>query len=332
MDNLKKKAILDILRIARKREVEAFNYYKKASEKAPYSETKSLFIQLAEEERKHRFFLTKEMQKIEQLLIDETEESFLRDAEVQYPIPDDIDFQKIQSTPGIDLAAVSLPVELLGGDYMDTVILEREGRAPSLGIFLYDVMGHGMDATQLKALGRKVFGKLREDWMRGLGHVDMSRPQQVMMEVNRKLIGDCQSTGRFVSVFYGVVDPAGKTMTYTSAGHDPPILINFGGDYVHLNETELVLGVDKDVNYSEVNISIDTVDVLILFSDGITEAGDPKGKMFEREGLYMAAQEAKRSSAQEIVSHIFNELRKFLRGSPITDDFTLAVMKIGSKE
>lgn len=321
---------MDILRMARKREVEAFNYYKKASEKAPYSETKSLFIQLAEEERKHRFFLTKEMQKIEQLLIDETEESFLRAGEVQYPIPDAIDFQKLQSAPGIDLAAVSLPAELLGGDYMDTVILERDDRAPSLGIFLYDVMGHGMDATQLKALGRKVFGQLREDWVRGRGHVDMSHPQQVIMEANRKLIGDCQSTGRFVSVFYGVVDPEGKTMTYTSAGHDPPILINSVGDYVHLDETELVLGVDEDVNYTAVNISIDTGDVLIFFSDGITEAGDSKGKMFEREGLYMAAQEAKRSSAQKIVRHIFNELRKFLRGNPITDDFTLAVVKIGS--
>ena len=328
MNEGRKKAILDVLKEAMRRETRAFNYYQRASLKAPYPETQSLFLQLAEEERKHRYFLEKELQKIEALLSREADADFIDAEHVAYAVPEEIAFKKLQTAPGVDLAAVSLPTELLGGDYLDTVVLDGEDGSRALGVFLYDVMGHGMDATRLKTVSKKAFGELREAWVKGETAVDMRQSGQVMAAMNRKLVDDCRSCRRFISAFYGVVDPAGKVLMYTSAGHDPPILVKARGEYRHLDETQLLLGVDGDLGYKEVRIPIEVGDVLVLFSDGITEAFNAQEEMFERERLRQTVQEVWRLSPREIVAHIFDVLRDFVKGESIQDEFTLAVMKV----
>jgi len=105
-------------------------------------------------------------------------------------------------------------------------------------------------------------------------------------------------------------------------------LVKSGGKYHHLEETELLLGVDRDVKYSEVEVPIDTGDVLVLFSDGITEVMNEHEEMFGRDRLRGAVEEACEGSVSEIVYHILDKLRDFLKGKPVTDEFTLAVMKI----
>lgn len=328
MSNTKKRAIIHVLKDALRRETKAFNFYIKSSQKAPYSETESLLIQLAEEERKHRHFLIKEIQRIDELLTPGTEGDYVKDREVRYSVPDEIVFKKLQTIPGVDLAAVTLPTELLGGDYLDLMNIERERETPSLGIFLYDVMGHGLEATHLKALAKKAFGELRELWLKDKKTVDLNYPSQVIAYMNRKLVGDCQASGRFITALYGIVDPVAKTFIYTSAGHEPPILIKSDGEYVHLNQTQLLLGADHDLMYENVVVPIGIGDVLVLYSDGIVEARNSRGKMFERERLHQAVEQVSGASAREIIRNIFQSLRKYLNGKPVTDDFTLAVLKI----
>jgi sigma-B regulation protein RsbU (phosphoserine phosphatase) len=328
MDDRKKKAIINILTEALKRETQAFNYYTKAGPKAVYPETGSLLIQLAEEERRHRSFLIKEIQKIESLLSGEGEEGFVDAEDVRFPIPENPDFKRVQTVPFIDLTAISLPIEMLGGDYLDALVLERNGHPPALGVFLYDVMGHGMEATQVKALGKQAFGQLRELWVEGKTPVDMTSPREVMEELNRRVIDECRSTGKFITSFYGVFDPAEKAMIYTSAGHEPPVFIKRGGKYIHLEETELLLGADENVSYSNITVPIGPGDVFALFSDGITEAANKRGKMFERTGLRRAVESAWKESSAEIIRRLLDTLRDFLKGEPITDEFTLVVMKV----
>ena len=328
MDERKKKAIIDILTEALRRETQAFNYYTKARSKVVFPETGSMLIQLAEEERKHRTFLIKEIQKIENLLSGEGEEGFVDEEEVRFPIPENPDLKRAQTVPTIDLTAVSLPMEMLGGDYLDTIVLERTGHPPALGVFLYDVMGHGVEATHVKALGKQAFGQLRELWVEGKTPVDMTSPWEVMEELNRKVIDECQSTGKFITTFYGVFDPVEKALVYTSAGHEPPVFIKRGGKYVDLEETELLLGVDENVSYTNVTVPIEPGDVFALFSDGITEATNKRGKMFERAGLRRAVENAWKESSAEIIRRLLDTLREFLKGEPITDEFTLVVMKV----
>jgi len=328
MSNTKRNAIIHVLKDALRRETKAFNFYVKSGQKAPYSETESLLIQLAEEERKHRHFLIKEIQRIDELLTPGIEGDYVKDREVRYSVPDEIDFKRLQKIPGVDLAAVTLPTELLGGDYLDFISIEGERETPGSGIFLYDVMGHGLEATHLKALAKKVFGELRESWLQDKKTVALDHPSHVIEYMNHKLVGDCQASGRFITALYGIVDPMAKTFIYTSAGHEPPILIKSDGEYVHLNQTQLLLGADHDVMYENVVVPIDNGDVLVLYSDGIVEACNSRGKMFERDRLRQAVEQVSGASAREIIRNIFQSLRKYLNGKPVTDDFTLAVLKI----
>ena len=326
----KKKSIINVLKEALKHETQAFNYYYKASKKVAFPETESLLIQLAEEERKHRLFIIEELNRIDGLMSQKTDDSFDADRDVQYPLSANITLKRLPTSPGVDFAALSLPAEFLGGDYIDTITLNRGEQPPALGVLLYDVMGHGLEATQLKALAKKTFGLLRETWAQGQSLTDFNRPEQVITNLNRKLINECQNCNRFVSAFYGVLDTEEKTLTYTSAGHEPPILVKANGEYIHLRETELLLGIDENLVYSGVSIPIDVGDVLVLYSDGITEACNSQDEMFERERLRKVIQKGQRGSASEIMQQIINVLHDFLDGESMTDEFTLAVMKVNA--
>ena len=331
MTEIKKRAILDVLNIALQREIEAFNYYQKAGNKAYYPETEALLIQLAEEERKHRLFLLREIERINNLMSEEIEDSHVEAEAVEYQIPEEIPFKRLQSVAGIDLSATSLPTELLGGDFFDSIRLYREDKEPALGIFLYDVMGHGIEATHLKALAKKKFGLLREAWEEKQSSIDLWKPRQVITELNRNIVEYCQTCGRFVSAFYGIVDPVENTFTYTSAGHDPPIFVKAEGAYSHLNRTELLLGVDDTLTYSDNIVSIAEGDILTIFSDGITEAVNNEEEMFTRIRLVNSIKNVTKYSAAEIVSHIFSDLKKFLQGEPLDDEITIAVLKLSNK-
>ena len=329
MDRIKKNRMLHLLETALQREIDAFNYYMKAGSKAHDPETESVLIQLAEEERKHQYFLNREIQKIDHLLSEEKGDRFIDTEDVQYPIPDSPEFKRLHSIRSVEMAAVSLPVELLGGDYVDTLVLDRADQEPALGIFLYDVMGHGLEATHIKALGKQAFGELREAWSSGDKSVDMTSPGRVMEELNRRVAAYCQEAGRFITSFYGIIDTTANTLIYTSAGHEPPILIKESGEYIHLSETNLLLGAAKDVTYTETTVSVGRGDILILFSDGITEATNRGGKMWERDRLRQTVQKMSKASSRDIIGHIFKTLKSFLKGQPITDEFTLVVMKVG---
>ena len=331
MDQIKGNLILEVLKTALRREVAAFNYYMKSSAKTDDKETAALLIQLAEEERKHRQYLNQEIEKIE-LLLDEDDTASAVDAnEVRYPIPEHPEFKRLHSISWVDLAAVSLPVELLGGDFFDTIVLDRKDEEPVLAIFLYDVMGHGIEATHVKAMGRQIFGQLRDAWLAGNYRIDLTRPEVVMKEMNREIIACCQGTGRFITSFYGIIDPVAKKLVYTSAGHDPPILIRGDGEYIHLEETQLLLGAADDVAYSNAGVSLHPEDILVLYSDGITEATNSRGKMWERDGLIKTVQKISNGPSKEIIASIFRTLKHFLKRQPITDEFTLVVMKIVDK-
>ncbi len=332
MDERRKKSLIDVIHKAIRREEDAFNYYQKASAKADYPEIESLFIQLAEEERRHRYFLTKERDKITKLVVEQVGSDFINEKEVQYNLPDEVVFKRVQKSPGVDVASVALPSELLGGDYVDTFSLDRGGEGSALGIFLFDVMGHGLEATQLKAVTKKIYVQLCESWIQRDNGVNMRKPEAVIERLNKELVGHCQQSGRFITAFYGVIDPVKKQLTYTSAGHDPLVLVRGGGYYVDLIETQLILGVEKDIHYTPTEVPMKTGDVLVLYSDGLTEANNSAGDMFERERLIQSLQKAAQNSVKEIVTHIIEDLRSFLKGAPIMDDVSLSVIKVESVE
>ncbi len=332
MDERRKKSLIDVIHKAIRREENAFNYYQKASAKANYPEIESLFVQLAEEERRHRYFLTKERNKIQKLVIEQDEGDFIDEKEVRYKLPDELVFKRVQKSPGIDVASVALPSELLGGDYVDTFSLDRGDEGSALGVFLFDVMGHGLEATQLKAVTKKIYVQLCESWIQRDNGVNMRKPEAVIQKLNEELVGHCQQSGRFITAFYGVIDPVRKQLIYTSAGHDPLVLVRGRGYYVDLIETQLILGVEKNIHYAATEVPMKMGDVLVLYSDGLTEASNSAGDMFERERLIQSLRKVIQGSVKEIISHIIEDLRSFLDGAPIMDDVSLSVIKVESIE
>jgi sigma-B regulation protein RsbU (phosphoserine phosphatase) len=328
MTEIKKVAILDTLRIAFQRETEAFNYYTKAAQKAPFRETRVLLLQMAEEERKHRYFITREIQKIRDLLSGDGGVEAIEGGDIHYTLPTKVEYSRLTITPGVDAAVLTYPAELVGGDYIDSIELLRDGNIPASGILLCDVMGHTMQATELKAAIKTEFGQMREDWIQGKKSIDMNDPASVMKNLNQKLAPGCLDRGQFITSFYAILDPSNKIMQYASAGHEPPILIRANGDYYHMDETNLILCAAENTDYETFQVPIESKDVLVFFSDGITEACNNQEEMFERQCLYQTVQKNQKADSREITESILQRLKKFLGDLPMTDDFTLAVFKI----
>jgi sigma-B regulation protein RsbU (phosphoserine phosphatase) len=307
-----RRKFLDILMGAIRRETEAFNYYYAASEKSPSADSKSLLIQLAEEERRHRIILVREFQNLSRLTSpDQKKDAFLERDRVSYHIPE------------VDLAVVSLPTELVGGDYFDSFpINERR-----LGLLIFDVMGHGIQATELKAKVRAASGRLKELFLEKKASFELLSPGKAVTQLNQKLTEECWKLTSFVSLFYAVLDLSKNRLVYSSAGHEPPMLL--GKQALHqLIEGDLLMGIDKDRLYGENTIKIHPGDILLMFTDGIVETLNSKNQDYSRKNLIKVLEEHGNLSSSDMLQKLLSSLKDFLKGAPLTDEFTLALAKI----
>lgn len=319
-----KKEFFDILTEAIRRETEAFNYYYRASEKSPSPDTKSLLIQLAEEERRHRIILVREFQNLKRLLFSPKEkDTFLKKDKVSYHIPDEPIFKRAQTIKKVDLAVISLPTEFMGGDCFDSFVINEN----KIGLLIFDVMGHGLEATELKAKVKVTLGKLKELYLEKKISFELLSPASVVTQLNQKLTEECLRLSSFVSLFYSILDLSKNRLIYSSAGHEPPML--FGKQELHqLIEADLLMGIDKDKIYSENTMEIHPGDMLLLFTDGIVETLNSKDEGFSRKNLVKVVKENKNLGSSEIMQKLLSSLKDFLKEAPLTDEFTLALAKI----
>jgi sigma-B regulation protein RsbU (phosphoserine phosphatase) len=326
MDDLMqdKKEFFDILIEAIRRETEAFNYYYTASEKSPSVDTKSLLVQLAEEERRHRIILVRELQNLNRLLSpDKKKDTFLEKERVSYHIPDEPIFKRAQTINKVDLAVISLPTEFMGGDYFDSFLMDED----KLGLLIFDVMGHGIEAAQLKAKVKASLGRLKELYLEKKASFEPLSPASVVTQLNQKLTEECRKLSSFVSLFYAVLDLSQNRLIYSSAGHEPPILLGKNG-FHQLIEADVLIGIDQERNYSENTMEIHPGDVLLMFTDGLVETLNSQDEEFSRKNLVRVVEENKNFSSSEMVQKLLSSLKDFLKEAPLIDEFTLALAKI----
>ncbi len=319
-----KKRFFDILLDAIKRETEAFNYYYHASKRSLSSDSRSLLIQLAEEERKHRTLLIQEYHNLKKLLSGKDQKVFLEREEVSFHLPEKPVFRRIQTLSSVDLAVVSLPSEFVGGDFFDTFLIDDKN---IMGLLIFDTMGHGLEATELKARTKVEWGKLKELYLEKKAHSLLLSPSSVITQLNRVMVDACQKLASFISMFYALLDISRNKLTYASAGHEPPILFQKEG-YAELIEGNLLLGVDKNETYGETQAKIHSEDILIMFTDGVVESLNPKGEQFGRKNLIRLVERSEDKTPSGLVRRILIGLKDFMRGESITDEFTLAVAKM----
>lgn len=323
--------ILELLRNAIQKEVEAYNYYIKASESSPYPETRSLLLQLAEEEKKHQRLLLREYRTIREMFKkSRSRPSYLTKERVSYQIPTPLPYKQLITISGIDLAGISLPTEFMGGDYLDSFpFLLKDGKYSSFGILLCDIMGHGLKASQLKGVIKSTFAKLIDSSLQRGNKRKIIATASLIHRFNQLLWEPCRKANSFITMFYCVLNPHSRKLLYTSAGHNPQFLFFDNGEkYKPLAKTQMIIGILEDVDYTQTEIQFKKDDLLLLYSDGLTEATDKKGEEFGIKRLIELVQENYELPSKAIIQQVCHGLTNFLQGKPMKDDFTLAIAKM----
>jgi sigma-B regulation protein RsbU (phosphoserine phosphatase) len=217
------------------------------------------------------------------------------------------------SPDGLDLAAVSLPSRQVGGDYYDLIDLNH-GR---LGIAIGDVSGKGVPAALLMSM---LHAGLHAQVNGTAAVADVAR------RMNR-ILYHATSHEKYATFFFGIFDPVERRFLYSNAGHNLPLVLRRDGTIDRLREGGLVLGVMEDASYREASIPVDAGDLLVLYTDGVTEATDGNGEEYGESRLVDAVRRSAGLGATEIIRTVREDVAAFSHASGFDDDFTLIVVR-----
>ncbi len=227
----------------------------------------------------------------------------------------DLDRSLLPDVPalsGWDVGLHYRPSRLLSGDFYD-VRAEQDGR---LTLLIGDVMGKGIPAALLRAGLQSSLKALAPE---------VCSPARVLEKANRNFL-DSASPGRLASVFLGALDPDKGELSYANGGHLPPLLRRASGDWQTLDATGMVLGALPNVSYSEATVTLESGDLLVLFSDGFTEAENSAGEVFDEREIARRLDQLPGLPAQVLASSLAEELATFAPGEP-SDDRTLLMLR-----
>jgi sigma-B regulation protein RsbU (phosphoserine phosphatase) len=221
--------------------------------------------------------------------------------------------KEMPTVPGFDFAACTIPAQEVGGDLFD-FIPTPGGR---LAFCLGDVSGKGLPASLLMA---NVQATIRNQV------ASNANPGHTLTHSNTLLYHNTASE-KFVTLFYAVLDPATGAVAYSNAGHEAPFLIERNGDTTRLTAGGLVLGIMEDAQYEEATVRLSPGSLLVLCSDGITEALNPEGELFGSERAMALLREHRAKSARQILDLLIAAIRQYAGTMNQVDDVTLMIVK-----
>jgi sigma-B regulation protein RsbU (phosphoserine phosphatase) len=137
-----------------------------------------------------------------------------------------------------------------------------------------------------------------------------------------------EGSSKFVTFFYGALEPDSRRLRYSNAGHNPPYLLRADGTLEQLETGGLLLGIFPHARYDEGVVELKPGDLIVLFTDGVTEAEDRHKGQFGEERLIALLREAQRGDARAIGDRICQEVLKFSKGLQMADDLTVVVVKV----
>ena len=221
---------------------------------------------------------------------------------------------------GLEIAGKSIYCDETGGDYYDFISIGDNDKQ-KIGVAIGDVSGHGISSALLMATVRS---SLRQR---------ASLPgsiANIISDINYQLVQDVEDSGQFMTMFYLSIDPMKRHLHWVRAGHDPAIFYDPGSDsFEELGGPGLSLGVDENWVFEDnLKTGLTKGQIILLSTDGIWEARDPRGKMFGKEPILHILQKNSSSSANEILETIIDSLNRFQKSAKIEDDITLVVIKI----
>ncbi|MFH2036814.1 MAG: SpoIIE family protein phosphatase [Candidatus Zixiibacteriota bacterium] len=214
---------------------------------------------------------------------------------------------------GYDIAGVNIPSGEVGGDYFDFIkIIDNQ-----TGIAIADVSGKGIPASLIMASFRaSLIAEIRNNYS----------IRTICKKVN-SLLYESVEQGNYVTAFYGVLDSKNDIFTFSNCGHNLPILIRANSSIEFLKEGGLALGVVDGAEYEERPIFLQSGDVILFYTDGVTEINDKKGREFGQDRLLEALKEFKGLPAVEMQKNIIDRVKSFAAPDHVFDDITIVILK-----
>jgi sigma-B regulation protein RsbU (phosphoserine phosphatase) len=239
-----------------------------------------------------------------------------REMEIAREVQERLFPQEMPLLPGAQVAGFCRPALGVGGDYYDVIDL-GEGR---VGLAVGDVSGKGISAALLMASLRASLRGVTLDGPRDFA--------KLMHKVNR-LVYEASASNRYATFFFASYDPATRTLECVNAGHNPPVVLR-GDEAIRLEAGGPVVGLLPFAPYTEQAMVLEPGDVLLLYTDGISEAMTKEDEEWGEERMIVAARAALHRPASEVLDTIFAAADAFTAGAPQHDDMTLLVLKLES--
>jgi serine phosphatase RsbU (regulator of sigma subunit) len=217
----------------------------------------------------------------------------------------------LPNLPNVAVAGSTLACYSVGGDCFD--VIELDGNRH--GFFVGDVSGKGISAALLATLLQGVFFTTAT--------MDIPLPG-IFSRVNRYL---CERSGddRYATVFYGVLDTAGR-FEYVNAGHVPPLIRRRSGAAEALGSTNFPVGMFPEADYESAEVNLEPGEFLVIYTDGVSEAANISAELFEEARLRQIVEEFKGETVEELAVMIRDGVKAFTAGAPQSDDVTILVI------
>ena len=224
-----------------------------------------------------------------------------------------------QQTPnleGYEVAGCSIPAKDVGGDYYDFI---PNPEPCQHGFVVADVTGKGVPASLLMATMRAT---LRANIQNNPNDI-----VQALRQVNGDIYRD-SPVDKFITSIYCNLDYESHELSYVNSGHNPPYIVRANDNRIEeLDQGGVMLGIMEEIDLPKATLSIDKGDILMLFSDGVTEATNPSGELFSEERFERWLLDHNQLSAEEMKDALLKTLRDYADGSPQSDDITFIIVK-----
>jgi sigma-B regulation protein RsbU (phosphoserine phosphatase) len=222
--------------------------------------------------------------------------------------------KEIPQLLSFDIAALSISSKQVGGDYFDIIRKDEDNYFVAIG----DVSGKGVPAALLMANLQAFLKSI----------CTQNIPIDIATGTINDLVSENTMDGKFITFFWGILNNIDKTLTYVNAGHNPPLLIR-NNEIIYLDKGGIILGVMKTfIPYALETIQLQKDDLILLFTDGVTEAKNPEDEEFSDEKLESEIKQIVNLSVDDILENVKRSVYDFANGAFQSDDITIIVIKV----
>lgn len=221
----------------------------------------------------------------------------------------------LPETEQLEIASYFNPAHQVGGDYFDFFDLGND----QIGMVMADVSGHGASAALVMTMVKGILHAITHEY---------ESPDQVLSEIN-SILNQIGPKEKFVTMMFLVFDLKKKQLRYSNAGHNPLLFYNCKSDTCEMVELRgTALGLSNLSEYKEKGISLGSGDLILIYTDGVTEAFNEQGEMFEASRLFQAVQDVATKQAGTVIEHVKSKVQAFINNAPQSDDMAMIAVKV----